>query len=182
MKVESTVFKDCFIIQPQVIMDHRGYFFESFNQAVFEEKTGLKVDFVQDNQSYSQKGTLRGLHFQKGSAQQAKLVRVIQGEIWDVIVDLRQDSSTYGQHLAVLLNDKEQKQLFIPRGFAHGFLVLSDTATFAYKCDNYYAKEAEGGIVYNDADLAIAWPKIDSEFILSDKDLDLPSFKTIEPL
>lgn len=182
MKVESTVFKGCFIIQPQIITDHRGYFFESFNQAVFEEKTGLKVDFVQDNQSYSQKGTLRGLHFQKGNAQQAKLVRVIQGEILDVIVDLRKDSPTYGRHLTVLLNDKEQKQLFIPRGFAHGFLVLSDSATFAYKCDNYYAKDAEGGIIYNDADLAIAWPALEDEFILSDKDLVLPSFKTIQPL
>lgn len=182
MRVESTKFKDCFILQPQVFTDQRGYFFESFNQGDFEQKTGLKVNFVQDNQSYSQRGTLRGLHFQKGSAQQAKLVRVIQGEILDVIVDLRGDSPTYGHHLTLVLNDAEHKQLFIPRGFAHGFLVLSETAVFAYKCDNYYAKETESGIRYNDPTLAIPWPNLEQDYIIAEKDLVLPQFKNLDPL
>jgi len=182
MRVESTIFKDCFIIQPPVFNDSRGYFFESFNRAIFEEKTGVKVEFIQDNQSYSQQGTLRGLHFQTGIFQQAKLVRVIQGEVLDVIVDLRQDSPTYGQHLNVVLNDVEQKQLFIPKGFAHGFLVLSEAAIFAYKCDNYYKKEAEGGIIYNDASLGIPWPELDVAYTISEKDLTLPSFNSIQPL
>lgn len=182
MKVESTPFEDCFVIQPQVFQDCRGYFFESYNQAIFEEKTGLKINFVQDNQSYSRKGTLRGLHFQKGAYQQAKLIRVIQGEILDVIVDIRKNSPTYGSYFSLILNDIGQKQLFIPRGFAHGFLVLSETAVFAYKCDNYYEKEAEGGILYNDPTLAIAWPKLDQPYIVSEKDAVLPRFNSIDPL
>ncbi|EHQ42507.1 dTDP-4-dehydrorhamnose 3,5-epimerase [Myroides odoratus] len=182
MKVESTLFKDCFVLHPQIFKDDRGYFFESYNQVIFEKQTGLKVDFVQDNQSYSKKGTLRGLHFQKGKYQQAKLVRVVQGEVLDVIVDLRKNSPTYGQHLSLVLNDVEQKQLFIPRGFAHGFLVLSDTAVFAYKCDNYYAKEAEEGLFYKDPTLAIDWPVLDQAYIISDKDAILPYFNMIDPL
>ncbi|MDR0224547.1 MAG: dTDP-4-dehydrorhamnose 3,5-epimerase [Myroides odoratus] len=182
MKVESTLFKDCFVLHPQIFKDDRGYFFESYNQVIFEKQTGLKVDFVQDNQSYSKKGTLRGLHFQKGKYQQAKLVRVVQGEVLDVIVDLRKNSPTYGQHLSLVLNDVEQKQLFIPRGFAHGFLVLSETAVFAYKCDNYYAKEAEEGLFYKDPTLAIDWPVLDQAYIISDKDAILPYFNMIDPL
>ncbi|MDM1043711.1 dTDP-4-dehydrorhamnose 3,5-epimerase [Myroides sp. 1354] len=182
MRVESTLFKDCFVLHPQVFRDERGYFFESFNQGSFEQQTGLKTQFIQDNQSYSQRGTLRGLHFQTGVCQQAKLVRVIQGEVLDVIVDLRQDSPTFGQHLAMVLNGVEQKQLFVPRGFAHGFLVLSETAIFAYKCDNYYNKEAEGGIYYKDPILAIDWPQLEQGYIISDKDAILPSFNTIQPL
>lgn len=182
MRVESTPFHDCFVLQPTVFEDHRGYFFESFNHAIFEEKTGLSVHFIQDNQSYSQRGTLRGLHFQKGEAQQAKLIRVIQGEVLDVIVDLRRNSPTYGQHLKMILNDVEQKQLFIPRGFAHGFLVLSQMAIFAYKCDNYYTKELESGIIYNDPDLAIDWAGVEQGYIISEKDLILPQFKEVEPI
>ncbi|WP_158962007.1 dTDP-4-dehydrorhamnose 3,5-epimerase [Myroides fluvii] len=182
MEVKTTALLGCFIIEPKVFTDSRGYFFESFNQGVFEAITGVTVNFVQDNQSYSKRGTLRGLHFQEGPFQQAKLVRVIQGEVLDIIVDLRKDSSTYGQHLAIVLNDKEHKQLFVPKGFAHGFLVLSETAIFAYKCDNYYNKEAEGGMLYNDPALAIAWPKLDQSYIISEKDLVLPPFNAINPL
>lgn len=182
MKVTPTKFADCFIIEPKVFKDDRGYFFESFNQQVFEEKTGLVVNFVQDNQSFSTRGVLRGFHFQQGEAQQAKLVRVIQGEILDVIVDLRANSTTYGQYFSMILDDQSHKQLFIPRGFAHGFLVLSETVVFSYKCDNYYSKEDEGGIIYNDADLMIDWPVLDIGYIISDKDQVLPQFKTIQPL
>ncbi len=182
MKVIPTKFTDCFIIEPKVFRDDRGYFFESFNQQTFEEKTGLKVNFVQDNQSFSTKGVLRGLHFQKGNAQQAKLIRVIQGKILDVIVDLRAKSTTYGQYMLMILDDQSYQQLFIPRGFAHGFLVLSETVIFSYKCDNFYSKSDEGGIIYNDPDLSIDWPKLDIEFIVSEKDKLLPSFKEIQPL
>ncbi|WP_410879107.1 dTDP-4-dehydrorhamnose 3,5-epimerase [Myroides sp. DW712] len=182
MRVESTVFADCFVLYPRVFKDERGYFFESYNHAVFEATTGLKVNFIQDNQSHSQRGTLRGLHFQTGAHQQAKLVRVIQGEVLDVIVDLRRDSPTYGQHLSIVLNDSEQQQLFIPRGFAHGFLALSETVIFAYKCDNYYAKEAEQGLFYNDPALAIDWPVLGEDFIISDKDAHLPYLNQVDPL
>jgi len=182
MKVIPTKFADCFIIEPMIFTDDRGYFFESFNQYSFEEKTGLIVNFVQDNQSFSTKGVLRGLHFQRGNDQQAKLVRVVQGQILDVIVDLRINSITYGQHLSMILDDKLHQQLFIPRGFAHGFLVLSETVIFSYKCDNFYNKASEGGVMYNDPELNINWPKLDIEFIISDKDKILPSFKEIQPL
>lgn len=182
MKVIPTKFTDCFIIEPKVFRDDRGYFFESFNQQIFEEKTRLDVNFVQDNQSFSTKGVLRGLHFQRGSAQQAKLVRVIQGKILDVIVDLRVKSSTYGQHMSMILDDQSHQQLFIPRGFAHGFLVLSETVIFSYKCDNFYSKYDEGGIIFNDPDLKIDWPILDISYIVSEKDQVLPLFKTILPL
>ncbi|MGS4345874.1 dTDP-4-dehydrorhamnose 3,5-epimerase [Myroides odoratus] len=182
MRVESTVFTDCFVLHPRVFQDERGYFFESYNQAVFEAQTGVRVNFVQDNQSHSQKGTLRGLHFQTGVHQQAKLVRVIQGEVLDVIVDLRLNSPTYGQHLSLVLSEENQKQLFVPKGFAHGFLVLSETAIFAYKCDNYYVKEAERGLLYNDPALAIDWPAIGQAYILSAKDAVLPYLNQVDPL
>ncbi len=179
MKVEQTPLKDCYIIHNTVFKDNRGYFFESFNQQKFAELTGLKVNFVQDNQSASVKGVLRGLHFQRGDAAQAKLVRVLQGSVLDVAVDLRKDSPTYGQHYAVKLSDTSDTQFFVPRGFAHGFLVLSDTAVFFYKCDNYYNKEAEGGIMYNDPQLNIDWGMPESELILSEKDLKNPLLKDI---
>ena len=182
MRVETTPFKDCFILHPRIFNDDRGYFFESYNQVEFQEKTGLNVSFVQDNQSFSQKGTLRGLHYQGGVHQQAKLIRVIQGEILDVIVDLRKDSPTFGHHMSLYLNSEDQKQLFIPKGFAHGFLVLSETAIFSYKCDAYYAKEAEGGIRYSDPILAIDWPRFDEDYIISEKDVNLPLFHTVKPL
>ena len=165
----------CFIIEPNVINDGRGYFMESFNQEKFNAGTGLHVQFVQDNQSYSSKGVLRGLHYQTGSHAQAKLVRVLQGEVLDVAVDIRPGSKTYGEHIAVMLSAENNKQLFIPRGFAHGFLVLSDTATFFYKCDNLYNKEAEGGILYNDPAIGINWGMAQEQLIVSDKDILLPS-------
>lgn len=182
MKVGKTLVEDCFTLVPHVFKDERGYFFESFNEVVFQEKTGLSVRFVQDNQSFSTKGVLRGLHFQRGSYQQAKLVRVVQGEVLDVIVDLREGSRTYGQHISEILSDVNKKQLFIPRGCAHGFLVLSDTAIFSYKCDNYYNKESEGGIIYNDDNLGIDWILKEEDFIISEKDLVLPKFKDVDPL
>ena len=179
MRVEQTPLKDCYIIHNTVFKDNRGYFFESFNQQKFAEQTGLDVHFVQDNQSASVRGVLRGLHFQKGEAAQAKLVRVLQGSVLDVAVDLRKDSPTFGQHFAIELSDASNTQFFIPRGFAHGFLVLSDTAVFFYKCDNFYSKEAEGGLMYNDPELNINWGMPESELVLSEKDLKNPLFKDI---
>jgi dTDP-4-dehydrorhamnose 3,5-epimerase len=172
----------CFIIEPTILQDQRGYFMESFNQDRFEKGTGLKVNFVQDNQSYSSKGVLRGLHYQTGSHAQAKLVRVLQGEVLDIAVDIRPQSITYGQHVSVVLSGQNNKQLFIPRGFAHGFLVLSDTATFFYKCDNLYNKESEGGIMYNDPAIGINWQMEDKDLIISDKDLVLPNLKNSRPI
>ena len=179
MKVEQTPLKDCYIIHNTVFKDNRGYFFESFNQQKFTELTGLDVHFVQDNQSASTKGVLRGLHFQKGDAAQAKLVRVLQGSVLDVAVDLRKNSPTYGQHFTIELTDVSNTQLFVPRGFAHGFVVLSDTAVFFYKCDNFYNKAAEGGLMYNDPQLNIDWRLPKSELILSEKDLANPLLKDI---
>jgi len=179
MKVEQTPLKDCYIIHNTVFKDNRGYFFESFNQQKFTELTGLDVHFVQDNQSASTKGVLRGLHFQKGDAAQAKLVRVLQGSVLDVAVDLRKNSPTYGQHFTIELTDTSNTQLFVPRGFAHGFVVLSDTAVFFYKCDNFYNKAAEGGLMYNDPQLNIDWRLPKSELILSEKDLANPLLKDI---
>ncbi len=179
MKVEQTPLKDCFIIHDTIIKDNRGYFFESFNQNKFKEATGLTLHFVQDNQSASTKGVLRGLHFQRGEWAQAKLVRVIQGSVLDVAVDLRKDSPTYGQHFAIELTEDSHTQFFVPRGFAHGFVVLSDRATFFYKCDNFYNKTAEGGLAYNDPQLAINWQLPNNELILSEKDLVNPFLKDI---
>jgi len=167
----------CFIIEPTIINDGRGYFMESFNQSKFEAGTGLNVQFVQDNQSYSTKGVLRGLHYQTGNYAQAKLVRVLEGEVLDVAVDLRMESETYGTYIAVVLSAENSKQLFIPRGFAHGFLVLSDTAIFSYKCDNFYNKESEGGILYNDPAIGINWGMAQEELIISDKDIVLPTLE-----
>jgi dTDP-4-dehydrorhamnose 3,5-epimerase len=179
MKVEATPLKDCYIIHDTIFEDSRGYFFECFNQKKFFDLTGLDVDFVQDNQSKSTKGVLRGLHFQKGDAAQAKLVRVLEGKVLDVAVDLRKESPTFGRHVAVELSATNHVQLFVPRGFAHGFVVLSETATFFYKCDNYYNKQAEGGLMYNDPELGIDWILDESELILSDKDKVNPLLKDI---
>jgi dTDP-4-dehydrorhamnose 3,5-epimerase len=179
MRVEQTLLKDCYVIHNTVFKDNRGYFFESFNQQKFAEQTGLDVHFVQDNQSSSVKGVLRGLHFQKGDAAQAKLVRVLQGSVLDVAVDLRKNSPTYGQHFAIELTDESNTQFFVPRGFAHGFVVLSDTAVFFYKCDNFYNKAAEGGLMYNDPQLNIDWKLPESSLILSEKDLANPLLKDI---
>ena len=180
MKVEATALKDCYIIHDTVFADDRGYFFESLNQQKFNELTGLNVNFVQDNQSKSTKGVLRGLHFQLGENAQAKLVRVLQGKVLDVAVDVRPNSPTFGQHVAVELTEDNHTQLFVPRGFAHGFIVLSDTAVFFYKCDNYYNKASESGVIYNDADLNIDWQLPEEQFSLSDKDKVLPQLKDIK--
>lgn len=176
MKVTETKLKGCFIIEPKVFGDHRGYFFESFNKNQFAKMTGVDVDFVQDNQSFSNRGVLRGLHFQKGEFAQAKLVRVIKGKVLDVVVDLRSGSETYGEYISVELSDENHLQLFAPRGFAHGFSVLEDQTIFSYKCDNYYNKESEGGIMYNDPSLNIDWRLEESEIQLSAKDTELKSF------
>ncbi|MFK7747182.1 MAG: dTDP-4-dehydrorhamnose 3,5-epimerase [Kordia sp.] len=175
MNITHTPLAGCFVIEPQVFGDSRGSFMESYN----EQKFPAKVHFVQDNQSVSQKGVLRGLHFQKGEHAQAKLVRVIRGEVLDVAVDIRPDSETYGQHFSIILNAENNKQLFVPRGFAHGFAVLQDDTIFAYKCDNFYNKEAESGIIYNDADIAIDWMLNEDEIMLSDKDKLLPNLKSV---
>jgi dTDP-4-dehydrorhamnose 3,5-epimerase len=179
MIVKETNLEGCFIIKPKVIQDKRGYFLESFNQAVFKEGLNRDINFVQDNESYSSKGVLRGLHYQKGDYAQAKLVRVIKGKILDVVVDLRADSPTFSKHMSIELSEDNKTQLFIPRGFAHGFIVLSDTAIFSYKCDNFYNKVSEGGVIYNDKDLNIDWKLDEKEFIVSEKDLELPTLKEV---
>lgn len=163
------------VLTPTVFKDNRGYFYESYNQKAWAE-AGITVNFVQDNESFSSQNTLRGLHFQKPPFAQAKLVRVLEGTVWDVAVDLRKNSPTFGQWYGVELSADNKKQFFIPRGFAHGFSVLTPTAKFAYKCDNFYNKPSEGAILFNDPDLKIDW-KIDlSKAVLSDKDLKNPSF------
>jgi len=165
----------CWIIEPKIIRDERGYFMESFNERTFAEKTGKNVHFVQDNQSFSAKGVLRGLHYQTGDHAQAKLVRVLKGEVLDVAVDIRPGSETFGQYDAVVLSGENQRQFFVPRGFAHGFLVLSETAVFFYKCDNFYNRESEGGIFYNDPAIGIDWQFPNDELIISEKDKYLPN-------
>lgn len=165
----------CALLQPKVIQDERGYFMESFNEKTFAEKTGHQVHFVQDNQSFSTRGVLRGLHYQTGQHAQAKLVRVLRGEVLDVAVDIRPDSPTFGQYDAVILSGENQKQFFIPRGFAHGFLVLSESAEFFYKCDNFYNKESEGGVFYNDPTINIDWQFSSDDLIVSERDQSLPN-------
>jgi dTDP-4-dehydrorhamnose 3,5-epimerase len=177
MRAEETPLKDCFLIHNTVFNDERGYFFESFNAGRFHKATGVKVEFVQDNQSHSVRGVLRGLHFQKGEFSQAKLVRVLKGEVLDVAVDLRKSSPTFGQHYSVILSETSQTQLYIPRGFAHGFLVLSDEVDFFYKCDNFYNKASEGGIIYNDPQININWQMQPDDLIISSKDSNLPELK-----
>lgn len=174
MNIIKTQLESCFEIEPKVFGDDRGYFYESFNAKTFEEVTGIKPAFVQDNQSKSKRGVFRGLHFQAPPYAQAKLVRVINGEVLDVAVDLRKGSPTYGHHHAVLLSAENKKQFYVPRGFGHGFLVLSDTAEFFYKCDNYYHQPSDGGIRYNDPSLNIDWQMDEAEILLSAKDKELP--------
>lgn len=175
MKLTLTPIKDLVVIEPKVFGDERGYFYEAYNKNAFHE-LGLDFDFVQDNQSFSRKGVLRGLHFQK-QFPQAKLVRVIDGEVFDVAVDLRKDSSTFGKWYGLVLSGENKKMFMIPRGFAHGFLVLSDSAVFSYKCDDFYHPNDEGGIIYNDLDISISWPVLDVDYILSDKDAKNLTFK-----
>lgn len=177
MELQKTPLKDCFLLKPSVFQDNRGLFYETYNQKLFEKITGIKVNFVQDNQSVSSKGVLRGLHFQNGEMAQAKLVRVVKGKVLDIVVDIRKNSETFGKSFSVILDDVENQQLFVPKGFAHGFITLSQQSIFSYKCDNYYDKASEGGIIYNDATLALDWHLPKEEFIISEKDLQLPSFR-----
>ena len=176
MTIEQTPLKDCFIIHEKVHGDARGYFIEAYNSRDFKAATGLDIEFVQDNQSRSSKGVLRGLHMQRGAAAQAKLVRVLEGAVLDVAVDLRKGSPSFGQHVAIELTADNRKQFFIPAGFAHGFLVLSEYATFFYKVDKFYEPGNEVGIMYNDKDLNIDWQLPTSELIFSEKDKTLGSF------
>ncbi len=175
----QTKIKDVVIFEPRIFTDDRGYFFETYNEKLFNDN-GVTAKFVQDNQSKSSYGVIRGLHFQKGEHAQAKLVRVLQGRVLDVAVDLRKGSETYGKHVAVELSDVNNLQLFIPRGFAHGFSVLSKTAVFAYKCDNLYCKESEGGIDCADPDLGIDWQIPAEDRVLSEKDKTHPLFKDFD--
>jgi len=179
MKIHTTDLSDCFIIEPMVFEDQRGFFYESFNERMFNNLVGREIHFVQDNQSYSEYGVIRGLHAQTGDFAQAKLVRVLQGEVLDVVVDVRPGSATFGKHISVKLSAENKLQLFIPRGFLHGFSVLSPTAVFFYKCDNYYHKDSETGIFYNDSQLNIDWLIPDEKRIISEKDLILPEFKQV---
>lgn len=179
MKIIPTPIADCVIIEPRVFADERGYFFESFNARAFEQATGQRVAFVQDNESFSRYGTIRGLHAQAGDWAQAKLVRALAGEVLDVVVDARPGSATFGQHVAVELSDDNKRQLFVPRGCLHGFSVLSETATFFYKCDNYYEKTAEIGVSYQDASLGIDWRIPDGFAVISEKDQQLPGFHQV---
>jgi dTDP-4-dehydrorhamnose 3,5-epimerase len=177
MQILEKVLNDAIVFKPRLFEDNRGFFFESFNQSIFESLSGLKINFIQDNESYSAKGTLRGLHFQSGSAAQAKLVRVIRGSVYDVAVDLRPESSTFKQWYGVHLSGKNQLQFFIPRGFAHAFVALEDDTIFNYKVDNYYSCVKDGGIIWNDKELAISWPEL--EIKLSEKDQKLPKLNQI---
>jgi dTDP-4-dehydrorhamnose 3,5-epimerase len=177
MIIQETKLKGCYIIQPEIFKDKRGYFIESYNERKFHKNTGLDVTFVQDNESESSKGVLRGLHYQKGSYAQAKLIRVVKGKVLDVVVDLRPRSDTFGKHLSTILSEENKTQIYIPKGFAHGFLVLEDKTIFNYKCDNYYNKKAEAGVIYNDKDLDIDWNYPKDDLIISEKDLLLPTLK-----
>ena len=179
MKFTKTNIEGLVIIEPRVFGDERGYFLETYNEKEFKESIG-KISFVQDNESKSSKGVLRGLHFQKPPFNQAKLVRCIEGRVMDVAVDIRKGSPTYGKHVAIELTGENKRQLFVPRGFAHGFSVLSDTAVFAYKVDNTYAPEFDAGIRWNDKQLNIQWGMEDSEVMISAKDTELPFFTEFE--
>ena len=179
MKFIKTEISDVYIIEPSVFGDNRGYFLESFNLEKFKENI-YPIKFLQDNESKSSKGVLRGLHFQKPPYEQAKLVRCIEGEVLDVVVDIRKNSKTYGKHVSVLLSGENKRQLFVPRGFAHGFLVLSDSAIFVYKVDNTYAPDHDAGIRWNDKELNIQWGMEDSEVIISEKDAELPFLSKFE--
>lgn len=180
MEIIKTNFKDLLICKPEVHTDDRGHFYEAFNLEKFKALSGLSPHFIQDNQSQSSFGVLRGLHFQKGEMAQAKLVRVLNGEVLDVVVDLRKGEATFGQSFSIILSAKNRTQLYVPRGFAHGFLVLSSQATFLYKCDNHYHRESELGLYYNDPQLDINWHLPQEDILLSKKDKELPDLKTLK--
>lgn len=177
MIITPSPLKDCFIIEPKVFEDERGSFFESFNQKIFKTHTGIQIGFVQDNQSISQYGTIRGLHFQTGEFAQAKLIRVAKGEVLDVVVDMRPESETYLKQFSYKLTAKNNHQLYVPRGFAHGFACLSEEVIFIYKCDNYYHKASESGILYSDNTLNIDWKILKEDQIVSEKDQKLPTLQ-----
>lgn len=179
MEYIKTAIEGVYVIEPKVFEDARGYFFEAWKQGEFVANIG-KVDFVQDNESKSSFGVLRGLHYQRGEFSQAKLVRVISGRVLDVAVDLRRNSPTFGQHVMVELSGENRRQFFIPRGFAHGFLVLSDEAIFTYKVDNAYAPQAEASILWNDEQLSIDWPLGENQLLLSEKDKKAKPFSEAE--
>ncbi len=172
----ETGFEGLKVFEPKILRDARGYFFESFNKKTFED-AGISVEFVQDNESKSQKGVLRGLHYQLNPMAQAKLVSVVEGEVLDVVVDIRKGSPTFGKYYSLLLTAEKRNQLYIPRGFAHGFSVISETCIFQYKCDNYYSKESEGGISYRDPELNIDWGIDVADAVVSEKDKTLPLLK-----
>ena len=180
MKILKCDIDGPFVIQPDVFGDRRGYFFESYSrralEAAYREAFGrdFDIDFVQDNESFSRYGVVRGLHFQKGEHAQAKLVRVVSGKVFDVAVDIRPGSETFGKYVSVVLSGEDKRQFFIPRGFAHGFAVLSETAVFQYKCDNYYCPSSEGGIIWNDPAIGIDWPLPERDMVFSEKDLRHP--------
>lgn len=176
MKIKETPLKDCYLIEPTIFEDDRGYFYEKFNEQKFEELTGMNGHFVQDNVSKSSYGVLRGLHLQKGEHAQAKLVSCLEGKVWDVAVDLRKDSPTFGKWFGAELTAENKVQFYVPRGFGHGFSVLSETAVFAYKCDNLYHKESEGGVLWNDSELQIDWKLPEGVVLLSEKDKIQPIF------
>ena len=180
MNVTKTEIEGVLIIEPDVHGDSRGWFVEQYNAARYKA-AGVTADFVQDNESFSSKGVVRGLHWQAGEHAQAKLVRVIKGAVWDVAVDIRKGSPTFGKYVSVVLTGENKKQFFIPRGFAHGFVVLEDETLFSYKCDNLYCKESERGLMFNDPVLDIKWPELDVEIKLSDKDQKHPPLAEIEP-
>jgi dTDP-4-dehydrorhamnose 3,5-epimerase len=182
MKIEELPIEGCYSIQPRVIEDHRGYFYESYNQKILDAAIGFSPQFVQDNQSQSNYGVLRGLHLQLGEFAQAKLVRAITGKILDLIVDVRLESPQFGQHFSIILSAENKKQLFIPRGIAHGFVVLSDKATIHYKADNYYNKVSESGILYSDPEINIDWQIPQADITTSEKDLLLPTLKEFKEL
>ena len=180
MEYQKTAIDGVYIIKPKVFEDSRGYFFESFRQSDFDANIGGKTVFIQDNESKSSYGVLRGLHYQKGEFSQAKLVRVIRGKVLDVAVDLRKDSATFGKYVMVELSEENKLQFFIPRGFAHGFLVLSDEAVFTYKVDNVYAPQSEASIRFDDPDINIQWPIAKEDMLLSPKDMNAMALKDAE--
>ena len=180
MKITETNLKGCFVLEPLIHRDNRGLFFESYQKKTFNEAIGYSVNFVQDNISVSEKGVLRGLHLQTGSHAQAKLVQVLKGEVLDIVVDLRKESATYGQHFKAKISSENRKSIFVPKGFAHGFVALTSDIIFAYKCDAYYHKDSEVGIRYNDPDLNIDWGLPENQLVLSEKDLQLPLWKDLK--
>ena len=180
MIVKETILKGCYVIDPVLFEDNRGLFFESFNKRAFQDETGIDIDFVQNNISVSKKNVIRGLHMQKGDFAQAKLVQVIKGKALDIVVDVRKDSSTYGQSFSCMLSEENKKQLFIPRGFLHGFSALEEDTILSYKCDNYYHKESEIGVRFDDKDLNIDWGLSIEKAIISEKDKQLISFAELK--